>query len=217
LPLPVVQSLDTPHSNIYDEAGQPQEVKGMPRILASLYQKTWWSLLIRGIAAFVLGILALTWPGHVLAVIVTLLGILVLVIGIVAVIGAMTHRDESKRWLVTLIPGLIGIVIGIITIAWPAVTTVIVVYLIAIWALIHGFGEIYNALKLRKDVEGEWMPLIIGIVSVILGLLLLIRPLTAGTVVTWLVGLIVLVLGVFWLIMAFRARRMKDSSEEAAD
>jgi uncharacterized membrane protein HdeD (DUF308 family) len=179
----------------------------MPRILASLYQRTWWSLLIRGIAALVLGILALAWPGRVLAVVVTLLGIFVLVVSIVAIIGALTHRDESKRWLVTLVPGVIGLVIGIITIAWPAVTTVIVVYLIAIWALVHGIGEIYNALKVRKDVEGEWMPIIIGIVSVILGLLLLVRPITAGTVVTWLVGLIILVLGIFWLIMAFRARR----------
>jgi uncharacterized membrane protein HdeD (DUF308 family) len=184
----------------------------MTHIMSALSQRTWWSLLIRGIAALVLGILALTRPGSVLAVIVTLLGIIVLAIGVVAAIGALTHRDEAKRWVVILVPAIIGIMIGIITIAWPAGMATLIVYVIAIWALVHGITEIYSSLKLRKDVEGEWMPIIIGIVSVILGILLLARPLTAGSVVVWLVGLVVLVLGIFWLIMAFRTRRWQQES-----
>lgn len=179
----------------------------MPGILSSLYQRTWWSLLIRGIAAIVIGALAIVRPGEMLEFLVTLLGILVLVIGIVAAAGALRHRGESGRWLLILIPGLLGIAIGIVTIASPAVTIVVVLYLIAIWALVHGISEIYNAVKLRKDVQGEWTPFLLGIVSVVFGIVLLVKPLTAGAAVTWLVGIFLLILGVLWVIMAFRARR----------
>ena len=184
----------------------------MPGILAALYQRTWWSLLIRGLVAVLFGILAITWPDRILEFIVTLLGIFVLVVGIFATVGALMHRAASKRWMLVLIPGLIGIIIGIITIVWPAVFTVIIFYLIAIWALVHGIMEIHNALKLRKDVQGEWMPILVGVVSVIFGLVLLVKPLTAGAVVTWVVGLCVLVLGVLWLILAFRARGWQQTT-----
>jgi uncharacterized membrane protein HdeD (DUF308 family) len=127
----------------------------MPGLFASLYQRTWWSLLMRGIAAVIFGLLALFWPEKVLEALVTLLGIFVLVVGIVFTIGAVLHRGPDRHWIRQLIPGIIGILIGIITIAWPAATTVLLIYLIAIWALIHGIGEIYTAMRLRRDVEGD--------------------------------------------------------------
>ena len=182
----------------------------MPGILASLYQRTWWSLLIRGLVAVLFGILAITWPDRILEFMVTLLGVFVLVVGIVATVGALMHRAQSKKWLLVMIPGLIGIIVGIITIAWPAAFTVVIFYLIAAWALVHGVTEIHNALKLRKDVEGEWLPMLVGVVSVIFGIVLLVKPLRAATVVTWVVGLCVLILGVLWLILAFRARKWQE-------
>lgn len=179
----------------------------MPGIISSMYQRTWWSLLIRGIAAIVIGILAMVWPGEVLRALVTFLGLFVLIIGIVATAGALRHRGESAKWLLVLIPGLVGVVIGIIAIAWPAGTIVVVSYLIAIWALFHGITEIYNAMKLRKDIQGEWMPLLLGTVSVIFGILLLARPLRAGAAAVWFVGVFLLVMGMLWVMMAMRARR----------
>jgi uncharacterized membrane protein HdeD (DUF308 family) len=182
----------------------------MPGILASLYHRTWWSLLIRGIAAVVFGILALFWPGRVLDTVITILGIFVLVVGIVFTVGAVAHRGPDRSWLRHLIPGIIGIVVGIITIAWPAAAVVLIIYLIAIWAVIHGVGEIHAAIQLRKDVAGEWMPIVIGIASVVIGVILFLQPLMAGAVIIWLIGLFLLILGILWLIMAFRARRWKN-------
>jgi uncharacterized membrane protein HdeD (DUF308 family) len=185
----------------------------MPGILASLYQRTWWSLLIRGIAAIVFGILALFWPDRVLDTVVTLLGVFVLVVGIIFTIGALTQRGPDRHWLRHLVPGIIGIVVGIITIARPEFLAVVIIYLIAAWAVIHGIGEIHAALRLRKDVAGEWMPLVIGIASVVIGVILFLQPLMAGAVIIWLVGLFMLILGILWLIMAFRARKWKNLVE----
>jgi uncharacterized membrane protein HdeD (DUF308 family) len=185
----------------------------MPGILASMYQRTWWSLLARGVAAIVFGILALFWPDRVLDTLITILGIFVLVVGVVFTAGAVAHRSPDRTWIRHLVPGIMGIVVGIITIAWPHIATVFLIYLIAIWALIHGIGEIHAAIRLRKDIAGEWMPLIIGVASIVIGVILLMAPLMAGQMIMWLVGLFMLVLGVLWLIMAFRARKWRDLVE----
>jgi uncharacterized membrane protein HdeD (DUF308 family) len=65
-------------------------------------------------------------------------------------------------------------------------------------------------MRLRKDIAGEYVPLIIGIASVVIGVVLLLAPLMAGAMIMWLVGLFMLILGILWLIMAFRARKWQD-------
>jgi uncharacterized membrane protein HdeD (DUF308 family) len=174
-------------------------------VMMSYHQGSWWSLLIKGIVAIVVGILALSWPGSMMGLAVSLLGVFVLIVGIVATVGALMHRKESDKWIVMLVPGLLGIIIGVVALGAPAVVAAILIYLIALWALIHGISEIYGALKFREEVKGEWVPLIVGITSVILGILLLIKPMTAGAVFTWLIGLFLLILGAFWLLLAYRA------------
>jgi uncharacterized membrane protein HdeD (DUF308 family) len=198
------------HNAAYPDAKAERRCE-MAGFLSSFYQRSWWSLMIRGIVAVVFGILALSWPVKTLDFLVTLFGIFVLVVGLVATIGAIMHRKESENWWLILIPGIAGIVIGIITIAVPEVTQAIIIYLIAIWALVSGIGQIYSAIKLRKDVQGEWIPIIVGVVSVVLAIILFSRPLAAAAAVMWLVGLFVLALGILWIIMAFRVRKWSQS------
>ena len=179
----------------------------MAGFLSSFYQRSWWSLMIRGVVAVIFGLLALLWPDKTLDFLTTLFGVFVLVVGLVATIGAIMHRRESDNWWLILIPGIAGIVIGIISIAMPPFTQTVIIYLIAIWSLVSGLGQIYSAMKIRKDVEGEWIPILIGIISVVLGVILFVRPRDAAATVMWLVGLFVLVLGILWIIMGFRVRR----------
>jgi uncharacterized membrane protein HdeD (DUF308 family) len=182
----------------------------MAGFMSSFYQRSWWSLMIRGVVAVIFGILALAAPAKTLDFLIMLFGIFVLVVGLVATIGAIMHRKESENWWLILIPGVAGIVIGLISVAMPAFTEAIIIYLIAIWALVSGIGQIYSAMKIRKDVEGEWMPILIGIISIVLGILLFVRPIEAAATVMWLVGLFVLVIGILWIVMGFRVRRWLD-------
>jgi uncharacterized membrane protein HdeD (DUF308 family) len=181
--------------------------------MAHLYGRSWWSLFLRGVLAVLFGILAIALPESMLRVLVTIFGVIVLVVGLVAVVGAIMNRRTSTRWPIMLIPGLAGVVIGIISIVWPAVTIVVLAYLIAIWALVHGIGEIYNAIKLREDVRGEWMPMVTGVISTVFGIVLLVRPLAAGAVLTWLIGLFVLIMGVLWVVLSLRARKWEGLAE----
>jgi len=183
-------------------------------IASTLFQRAWWSFLIKGLVAVGFGLVALAWPGHILAALVTIFGVFLLLIGIVATAGALMHRRESKNWVWLMAPGAVGIVAGIITIAVPTITTVILAYLIGIWALVNGAVEIYNAFKLRKDVAGEWVPFLVGVISIVLGIILFLTPRTAGAALVRIIGLFALALGILWLAIAYRTRRWHKPAEQ---
>jgi uncharacterized membrane protein HdeD (DUF308 family) len=186
----------------------------MAGIVSALFERAWWSFLIKGIVAAAFGLVALIMPGQILTALVVIFGVFLLVIGIIATAGALMHRRESKNWVWLLLPGLVGIVVGIITIAAPSITTVILAYLIGIWALVNGIVEIYNAFKLRKDVSGEWVPFLVGVVSIVLGIVLFLVPRTAGAALVRLIGLFALILGLLWLAVAYRTRRWRKPAAQ---
>ena len=189
----------------------------MASIMSTLLQRAWWSFLIKGIIAVVLGLVALAWPGQLLGALVIILGIFLLVIGIVATVGALMHRSESKSWVWLMIPGVVAIVVGIIAIAASKTTTVVLAYLIGIWALVNGAFEIYNAFKLRKDIAGEWVPFLVGVVSIVLAVILFLAPRTAGETLVRLIGLFALAIGVLWLAIAYRTRRWHKPADKAVE
>jgi uncharacterized membrane protein HdeD (DUF308 family) len=88
----------------------------MPHALA----KSWWLVLLRGIAAIVFGVLAFIWPGLTLLTLVLFYGAYALVDGILALIAAFTGgpKPVPTWWLV--IVGLLGIAAGLVTFLWPA-------------------------------------------------------------------------------------------------
>jgi uncharacterized membrane protein HdeD (DUF308 family) len=185
----------------------------MAGLVSTLFQRAWWSFLIKGLVAAVFGLVALIWAGHLLTALVTVLGAFLLIIGIVAAAGALMHRSESKNWVWLMVPGAVGIVAGIICIAAPTATTVFLAFLIGVWAIVNGIIEIYNAFKLHKDVAGEWLPFLVGVVSIILGIILFLVPRTAGEALVRLIGLFALILGILWLSVAYRARKWHKPAE----
>lgn len=178
----------------------------MPGMIAELYKQAWWTVLVRGIVAVIFGILASTWPGLTIATFIMLFGAFVLVHGIMAVIASIAGRKDVEDWWLVLLEGIAGIIIGIMTFAWPAVTGLVLVYFIAAWALITGILEIYGAIKLRKVMEGEYMLIIAGIISVIFGVFVFARPGVGALAITWVIGVYAIVFGLLSIILSFRLR-----------
>ena len=143
------------------EMTAPLPVRPMLHALA----KSWWLLLLRGIAAIIFGILAFVWPGLTLVTLVLLYGAFALVDGVISLIAAFTGsaKPVPTWWLVVV--GLLGIAAGIVTFAWPGITAILLVLFIGAWALVHGIFEIIGAIQLRKEIDNEWM-LILGGLSV---------------------------------------------------
>ena len=162
---------------------------------------------MRGIIATIIGIAAIAAPTAMLEFIITLIGILILVVGIAGTAGGLILWRSSGRLSLMIIPGIVGIVIGLITILSPQTTARVIIYLIAIWAVIYGLSEVSGALKLRRELAGEWIQLFVGIIAIVFGIVLLIKPITAGALAVALAGCFVLALGIFWLVMGIRTKR----------
>ncbi len=170
------------------------------------YAHNWWAVGLRGLAAIVFGVLAFIWPQIALTVLVLLFGAYALWDGVFAVIAALRFRSgEGHRWLL-FIEGLAGIAAGLITFFYPGITAFVLLYVIAAWAIITGVMEILAAIRLRREIQGEWLLLISGLLSVVFGILLVIFPSAGALAVVWLIAAYAILFGILLIALAFRLR-----------
>lgn len=167
---------------------------------------------IARIAAIVFGIFALSLPLLTLATLVLLFGVYALVDGafsVIAAIGGWEHR--GNRGLV-LLEGLIGLGAGAVTLRSPGVTAVALIFLIAAWAFITGVLRIAEAIRLRKEVSGEYWLAFSGIASVVFALLVMFRPAAGALAIIGLTGWYAVFLGAKLVFLSFRLRRLPGHS-----
>jgi uncharacterized membrane protein HdeD (DUF308 family) len=173
--------------------------------MLGLVARDWWVFAIRGIAAIVFGILAFIWPVTTLAVLVFLFGAYVLVDGVALLVSLIRGDALARRhaWAVGIM-GLLGIIAGIITFAWPGLTAVSLLYLVAVWAIAMGTFQVVAAVALRRELDGEFWMGLGGVASVVFGALLIVFPGAGLLSLVWLVGIWSLVFGVSSLGLAYR-------------
>lgn len=168
----------------------------------------WWVLLIRGIAAIIFGIMAFSWPGITLAVLVILYGAYALVDGVSAIgFGIANHKTQHSWWEMILI-GVLGIIAGLIALIWPGLTVIALLTLLGVWAIFRGIIEIVAAVRLRKLIAHEWLLAIGGILSIAFGVIILARPLVGALVVVWITGFAALLFGATAVALSFRLHRL---------
>jgi uncharacterized membrane protein HdeD (DUF308 family) len=174
----------------------------MPVLLA----KNWWSLMIRGLAAILLSAITFIRPGITLGALVLVFGAYALIDGLVSIAGAVRAGQAHERWAALMVEGVAGILVAIITVAWPAITALSLVYVVAAWALVTGIAEIAAAVRLRKHVHGEILLALSGVASLVLGLLMIARPLAGALAIALWVGAYAMVFGILLLALGFRLR-----------
>jgi len=142
-------------------------------MIRELLAKNWWVFVLRGILAILFGVGAFAMPGITLAALIMLYAAYAVVDGIVAAVAAFTQRKpgEPFPWSVFLI-GLVSLAAGIGAFAYPGLTALALLYLIAGWYVVRGVSEILVALRLRKEIEGEGWLIAGGVLSVLFGLFL---------------------------------------------
>lgn len=182
--------------------------RGDPRAPTALGRITgnWWALALRAIAAIVIGILALAQPRITLIALITLFGVYALLDGIFALVAAIRGIHANERWGWMMFEGIVGVFVGVVVLMNHAIGALALTWLVAGWALTTGVLEIIAGIRLRKILTGEWLLLVVGILSVVLGLLIVSRPrLGVVLLVSW-VGAYALISGIVLLGVAFRVR-----------
>ncbi len=172
-------------------------------------KRHWWVPVIRGIAAIVFGIIAFTHPVMAIATLVLFFGAWVLIDGIFRIFGAIKHRGSDSDWAWQLVIGLIGIIVGLLTFHAPQVTALALVIYIAAWALMIGASEIVMAVKLRHEIKGEWLLILMGLASIVFAVLLLWNPVAGAAAVIWLIAWYAVVLGILAIFFGFRLKTLR--------
>jgi uncharacterized membrane protein HdeD (DUF308 family) len=179
------------------------------------FTRSWWLLLLRGIAGILFGIAAFIWPGLTVLALTLLYGAFALADGVFSLGAAFTGGDNKAipTWWLALV-GLLGIAAGIVAFLWPGLTAFALVVMIGAWAVAIGVLEIIGAIWMRKEIEDEWLLIATGIVSVLFGLAILLRPGAGALALAWAIGAFALLSGVLHVAFAFRLRRVHQRAHE---
>jgi uncharacterized membrane protein HdeD (DUF308 family) len=178
------------------------DLAGFPRLLAN---SAWQLLLTTGVAAIVVGVLVLTWPGATLVLIGALFGIYLLVSGIFQVAGAFAEHIPGSMRALGLVSGALSILLGLICFRGPAES----ILLLAIWIgfgwLLRGITQTFLAMSADGLPARGWQ-VFFGILAVIAGVVLIVSPITSITALTLVSGIWLVVLGVLEVIHAIQLR-----------
>src|SRR6266496_330812 len=176
------------------------------RALLEDLSANWWVILLRGIVGVVFAVLAFVWPGATLLALVFVWGAYAIIDGAFALYLTYLAARQQRRWWPYLLEGLVGIGAGIVAFGWPGITALVLLYLIAAWAIVTGIVAIIAAVDLRKQIQNEWLLGLAGVFSIIFGVLVAMQPDAGALAVVWTVGAYALVFGITLIALSLRVR-----------
>jgi uncharacterized membrane protein HdeD (DUF308 family) len=90
---------------------------------------------------------------------------------------------------------------GLLTFAWPGVSALVLL------AIVIGALQIWGAIRLRKEIEGEWLLILSGLLSVAFGIALIVQPGTGALALVWLIAWFAILAGCIYIALAFRLKK----------
>jgi uncharacterized membrane protein HdeD (DUF308 family) len=185
--------------------------------LTSIAKAVWWLVLLRGILMALFGIIALVSPGIALLTLIWLFGFYALLDGVTAIVIGFRTRGEP-HWVWTVVQGVISVLAGLVALVWPGATAFALLFVVAFWAIMLGFGEIAAAFTSRRSGSGAWgWTLAAGVLNVLFGVVLLIWPASGILTLVWLVGIFSLIGGVTLVVLSFKVRSVARSMRAEVD
>lgn len=179
-----------------------------------MLSRYWWMVALRGLLLLLFGLAAIAWPGVTLTVLVLWIGAGFLVNGALVLGAAIVGRDvQGRGWLV--LDGLLGIGAGILTFLYPGITGLVLLWLVAGWAILSGALQIAVAVQFRKVIRGEWMLGLAGALGIVFGVLLIARPGVGLLTLALLIGWFALFYGALLIALGFRLRGLADRLGDA--
>jgi uncharacterized membrane protein HdeD (DUF308 family) len=162
----------------------------------------WWLVLLEGIFAGIFGFLLLTSPGATLLFLVQVLGFYLLIGGILRVVSIFI---DHSLWGLKLVVGVLGLIGGIVVLQHPLWSAIAVpaylVYFIGFLAMFQGFGGLIQAFQ-----GGGWSAGILGVLTVVFGLILVLNPLFGLVALPFVLGGFMLAGGIAAVVVSFRLR-----------
>jgi len=156
------------------------------------------SLGLWGVLSIVFGVLVLAWPGITLKAFLVVLGIYLVASGLVLLVGSLFRREG--HWILGAVMGVISAIAGLYVFANPGTSALVVLSLIAIWAVVVGTLEVVAGFEGRNN----WWLILSGAVFVLFGFYIFARPGQGALVLMWLIGLSAIASGILSVVAASR-------------
>ena len=164
------------------------------------------SLIVRGILALAVGIIALAWPGVTVLALVILFAVYAFIAAGLQAMRAFSSRNAGPV-VGHLLLGLADLAAGVIALAWPGPTALVLVLIVGSWAVIAGLVEIAAAFRAGEPAGTRAMLILGGLVSVAFGVVLFARPGMGAITLALLFGLFNLIYGAWALVQGIELRR----------
>lgn len=176
--------------------------------LLSAVGRSWWILLLYGLVALGFGIIAIGWPMSAAIALAWTLGVMAIVEGVISLLALITGASGASRgWLLLYVVASLGF--GILAVINPLATASVLVLFLAAWLLVAGIYRIVFALRVRKQIQGEWLLILSGVLAIVLGLLFAANPYAGVAVTTLWIGIGSLLYGVLQVLVAFKLRKLR--------
>ncbi|HVJ37668.1 MAG TPA: DUF308 domain-containing protein [Stenotrophomonas sp.] len=181
-----------------------QGQSGVVGIFSSL-GRSWWVLLLYGVLGVLFGLIAVTRPVAAAAALAWALGVMALAEGLVSLLALFDKQVAiSKAWLALY--AVVSIVFGLLTVFNPVATAGVLLLFLAAWLIVAGVYRIVFAIRVRKQIRGEWLIALSGLLAIVLGGLFILNPASGLAVTTIWIGAAAIVYGIVQIIAAFRVR-----------
>lgn len=176
--------------------------KGIP----AKFKSTSTSLILLGVLSLVVGIIAIVWPNVTIAA-------LVIVFAVYAFIGAGLQAARAFSSATAgpvfghLLLALIDLAAGVVAVVWPSPTALALVWVVAIWAFVAGFTEVFLAFGSGEKAGTRALFIVTGLVSIAFGVVLAARPDIGAVALALLFGLYSLIYGISQIVLGVQLRK----------
>ncbi len=180
----------------------------------------WRAFIFRGVVALIIAVLAWMMPAEAVLTLTIVFGAFAFVDGVFGLWAGYRNIRAGERWGWLVFSGLLGIATGLVVLIAPLVASfVLTVFLwtmIAFWSVASGVMEILAAIRLRKEIEGEWLLMLSGAISVFLGVavsyFLMAYPVDSLLALGWVLAIYATVFGVTMILLGIKLRDVCNNS-----
>ncbi len=185
--------------------GNPGPYDSRMDAMSALLARNWWAVALRGVFAILFGLAAFFLPLTTISSLVLVFAIYMLVDGVFAIVAGVRAAAHHERWGLLILEGIVDLAAGAAALLLPGLTVLVVVTLLGVWAVVTGALLLGAAFRLHGG-HGRWLLALLGLVSLIWGVLLWLSPIAGALVLTYWLGGYALVFGALMLVFALRLR-----------
>ncbi|QNP50490.1 HdeD family acid-resistance protein [Diaphorobacter aerolatus] len=173
--------------------------------------RSWWVVLLFGIFSVLFGIMGVINPLAAGAGLTWAIGLLALAEGITGLIGAFgKNAGVNRGWMILY--AVISIIFGVLALMNPLSMATSIAAVMGIWFVVSGVMRIIWAIRVRKEIDNEWMLILSGLLGIILGVMLVMAPLAGVFVGAIWIAVGALFYGALQIWAAFKMRKLSPSA-----